>query len=55
MLVHVTELLLNERSVWRESERKRLSRLERERLERDFADVIMVDEGVGGWELANSH
>ena len=53
MLVHVTELLLNERSVWRESERKRQSRLERERLERDFADLIGVDEGVGGGELAN--
>ena len=55
MLVHVTELLLNERSVWRESERKRQSRLERERLERDFADLIGVDEGVGGGELANGH
>jgi hypothetical protein len=55
MLVHVTELLLNERSIWRESERKRQSRLEREHLERDFADVIGVDEDGSGGELANGH
>jgi len=40
MLVHVTEVLFNERSVWRESERKRLLKLERERLERDLAHVM---------------
>ena len=59
MLVHVTELLLNERSIWRESERKRQSRLEREHLERDFADVIRVDEDGsgdgGGGESAYGH
>jgi hypothetical protein len=48
MLVHVTELLLNERTVWRESERKRLSRLERKFLERELGDVMKVDEDAGG-------
>jgi hypothetical protein len=55
MLVHVTELLLNERNVWRESERKRQSRLEREHLERVYADIIAVDENGASVYFANGH
>ncbi|KAL7429436.1 hypothetical protein ACHAXH_002759 [Discostella pseudostelligera] len=44
MLVQVTEVLYNERSIWRESERKRLLKLERERLERGLADVMGEDD-----------
>ncbi|KAL7446734.1 hypothetical protein ACHAXM_011592 [Skeletonema potamos] len=40
MLVHATESLLNERQTWRESERKRLMQMEREKLERTYEDVI---------------
>ena len=40
MLVHATESLLNERQSWRESERKRLMQMEREKLERTYQDVI---------------
>ena len=40
MLVHVTESLLNERQTWRESERKRLVQMEREKLEHTFEEVI---------------
>mmetsp|Transcript_5484 Transcript_5484/g.9345 ORF Transcript_5484/g.9345 Transcript_5484/m.9345 type:complete len:515 (+) Transcript_5484:149-1693(+) len=54
MLVHATEKLLNERTVWRESERKRQLKLEREHLERDFADVIGADES-NCMKLANGH
>jgi hypothetical protein len=55
MLVHVTELLLNERMVWKESERKRLSRIERKHLEREFGDVIGFDEDGGGGGLVKRH
>jgi hypothetical protein len=40
MLAHATESLLNERQTWRESERKRLMQMERERLEKNYEDVI---------------
>ena len=40
MLVHATESLLNERQIWRESERKRLMQMERDKLERTYEDVI---------------
>lgn len=40
MLAHATESLLNERQTWRESERKRLMQMERERLEKKYEDVI---------------
>ena len=40
MLVHATESLLNERQTWRESERKRLLQMEREKLEKTYDDVI---------------
>ena len=40
MLVHATESLLNERQTWRESERKRLMQMEREKLEKNYEDVI---------------
>ena len=43
MLVHATEKLLNERSVWRESERKRQTKLERAKLEQNIVDVIGMD------------
>mmetsp|Transcript_4764 Transcript_4764/g.8888 ORF Transcript_4764/g.8888 Transcript_4764/m.8888 type:complete len:226 (+) Transcript_4764:1-678(+) len=54
LLVHTTETLLNERTVWIESERKRQLKLEREMLERDFVDVIGV-EGGNGAEVSNGH
>lgn len=54
MLVHVTEKLLNERSVWRESERKRQTKLERQQLEKDFLDVG-IDEDGNSPKLANGH
>jgi len=54
LLVHTTETLLNERTVWIESERKRQLKLEREMLERDFVDVIGV-EGGNGVEVSNGH
>ena len=47
MLVHVTEVLLNERNVWKERERKLQSRKEREYLERDYADVGVDENGIG--------
>ncbi len=40
MLVHATESLLNERQTWRESERKRLIQMEREKLEKNYEDVF---------------
>lgn len=40
MLVHATESLLNERQTWRERERKRLMQMEREKLEKNYEDVI---------------
>jgi len=55
LLVHATEKLLNERFVWKESERKRQLKLEREHLERDFGDVIGVDDDENGMELANGY
>ena len=54
MLVDATEKLLNERTVWRESERKRQLKLEREHLERDLAGVIGADES-NRRKLANGH
>jgi hypothetical protein len=36
MLVHATETLLDERTVWRENERKRQVKLDRGQLEREF-------------------
>ena len=47
MLVHVTEVLLNERNVRKESERKLQSKKEREYLERDFADARIDENGIG--------
>lgn len=47
MLVHVTEVLLNERNVWTERERKLQSKKEREYLERDFADASVDENGIG--------
>jgi len=47
MLVHVTEVLLNERNVWKESERKLQSKKEREYMERDFADARIDENGIG--------
>ena len=47
MLVHTTEVLLNERSIWRESERKRLLKLERGHLERDLAEAMGGDHTSG--------
>ncbi len=56
MLVHATEKLLNERTVWRENERKRQLMLEREHLERNFVNVIGVAEnGDEDVELTNGH
>eukprot|EP00956_Cyclotella_meneghiniana_P031452 scaffold82592_cov67-Cyclotella_meneghiniana.AAC.10 len=40
MLVHATESLLNERSTWREAQKKRQMQLARVNLERDFNEVI---------------
>eukprot|EP00986_Skeletonema_menzelii_P005407 scaffold1953_cov146-Skeletonema_menzelii.AAC.11 len=40
MLAHATESLLSERQTWRESERKRLMKMERERLEKRYEDLI---------------
>jgi hypothetical protein len=40
MLVHATESLLNERSAWRESEKRRQMQLARANLERDFNEVV---------------
>ena len=40
MLVHATESLLNERSTWREGERRRQMQLTRSSLEKDFNDVM---------------
>ena len=54
MLVHTMEKLLNERTVWRESEQKRQLTLEREQLEQDFAHVIGADES-NRRELSNGH
>ncbi|KAL9187212.1 hypothetical protein ACHAXT_001315 [Thalassiosira profunda] len=51
MLVHATERLLNERTTWRENERKRQLKLEREHLERDFAEAV----GPEAMEFANGH
>ena len=61
LLVHATEKLLNERSVWREQERKKQLKAERTRLEHNFATY--VTGGSGGEngdiaavvELANGH
>ncbi len=48
MLVHATEVLLSERLTWRESERKRMVKLEREHLERDLADALGADDRKNG-------
>jgi hypothetical protein len=40
MLVHATESLLNERSTWREAEKRKQMQLSRLSLERDFNEVI---------------
>lgn len=45
MLVHTTEVLLNERMVWRESERKRQMKLQRETLEQNFLNVVGNGDG----------
>jgi len=55
MLVHATEKLLNERSVWREGERKRQMRAERHKLEQDFIDYVGIDENDSSAKLANGH
>ena len=44
MLVHATELLLNERTVWRESERKRQMKLARKNLEKSYGDVMSAED-----------
>jgi len=54
LLVHATENLLNERTVWRENEQKRQLKLERQNLERDFVDAI-GDEERHRVDLANGH
>ena len=55
MLVHATEKLLNERSVWREGERKRQMRAERHQLEQDFIDYVGIDENDSSAKLTNGH
>ena len=55
MLVHATEKLLNERSVWREGERKRQMRAERHQLEQDFVDYVGIDENNNSTNLTNGH
>ena len=55
MLVHATEKLLNERSVWREGERKRQMRAERHQLEQDFIDYVGTDENDSSAKLSNGH
>ena len=55
MLVHATEKLLNERSVWREGERKRQMRAERHQLEQDFVDYVGIDENDSTAKLTNGH
>jgi len=55
MLVHATEKLLNERSVWREGERKRQMRAERHQLEQDFIDYVGIDENNSSVKLTNGH
>lgn len=54
LLVHATENLLNERTIWRENEQKRQLKLERQNLERDFVDAI-GDEESHRVDLANGH
>ena len=55
MLVQATEKLLNERTVWRENECKRQLKLEREQLEREFVNVIGVEDESYGDMMANGH
>lgn len=57
LLVHATEMLLNERATWREDERRRRIAAERERLEGEFSDAMMIGEGGGeGFGVvANGH
>ncbi|KAL7468760.1 hypothetical protein ACHAXS_008990 [Conticribra weissflogii] len=46
MLVHATESLLNERTTWREAERKRLISEERRRLEKSCEEVLGKDDDM---------
>eukprot|EP00804_Cyclotella_cryptica_P029350 CCRYP_017736-RA/>CCRYP_017736-RA protein AED:0.39 eAED:0.39 QI:0/-1/0/1/-1/1/1/0/801 len=51
LLVHATETLLNERSSWIESEKRRQKKIARFELERNYRDVI----GETSSEMANGH
>mmetsp|Transcript_3370 Transcript_3370/g.7210 ORF Transcript_3370/g.7210 Transcript_3370/m.7210 type:complete len:916 (+) Transcript_3370:130-2877(+) len=46
MLVHATESLLNERTTWRDAERKRLVAVERRSLEKSYQEVLGMDDDL---------